>query len=412
MTTFLSESQIAARVQAHLDSLPLDGRRVLVIIPDATRTFPHALFYRLIVRALHARVSQLNFLVALGTHPYLSQERLLALVGLDAPDPAVGLFNHTWADADALVHIGDIPAEEVEAISGGLEMRSISVRINHLVLEHDDVLVCGPVFPHEIVGFSGGNKYFFPGVSSGEVIDRTHWLGAQLTSTAVIGVRDTPVRALIDRAAALIPTPRSALCAVTTPEGVVDVFAGSPEEAFLQAVELSKQVHICFVEQPFRQVLSVLPEMYDELWVGGKGMYKLEPVVSDGGELILYAPHIKTISATHGKWIEQVGYHTITYFTQQWDRFQHVPLGVLAHSTHLKGPGVYCDGVERPRIHVTLATGIPEDTCRALNLGYRDPASIHPADFAHREHESILLVPHAGETLYRLKSESGGDLHT
>ncbi|MEN4098909.1 MAG: lactate racemase domain-containing protein [Anaerolineaceae bacterium] len=404
MNRFLSASQIAAKVQAHLDSIAPDGKRLLVIIPDATRTFPHALFYRLIVQALHTRVACLNFLVALGTHPYLPPERLLALVGLDTPDPAVGLFNHTWADADALTSIGVIPAGEVARITGGLQGESIMVHINRMAFEHDHLLVCGPVFPHEIAGFSGGNKYFFPGISSGEIIDRTHWLGAQLTSSAIIGVRDTPVRALIDRAAALIPLPRSAICAVTLAEGVVDVYAGLPEEAFQQAVELSKQVHIRYVEQPFRQVLSVLPEMYDELWVGAKGMYKLEPVVADGGELILYAPHLKTISATHGKWIEQVGYHTIAYFTQQWARFEHVPLNVLAHSTNLKGPGTYRAGLEQPRINVILATGIPEKICRALNLGYRDPASIDPAAFVGREHESVLLVPHAGEILYRLKS--------
>jgi lactate racemase len=406
MNTYLSQSEIASKVQAHLMSLPLDGKRVLVIIPDATRTFPHALFYRLIVRALRARVTRLNFLVALGTHPYLTQQRLLELVGLSRPDPEVELFNHAWSDKDALELLGGIPAQDVEQISGGLQAKAIPVRINRMVLEHDHVLVCGPVFPHEVAGFSGGNKYFFPGISTGEMIDRTHWLGAQLTSSAVIGVRDNPVRALIDRAAALIPTPRSALCAVTTPEGVVDVFGGSPEEAFVQAVALSKQVHVTYVERPFRQVLSVLPEMYDELWVGAKGMYKLEPVVADGGELIIYAPHLNTLSATHGAWIEQVGYHVIEYYTSQWERFEHVPLGVLAHSTHLKGPGIYRNGVERPRINVTLATGIPEQVCQALNLGYRDPAGIDPSNFANREHLGTLLVPHAGETLYRLDPET------
>jgi lactate racemase len=403
MNTYLSESQIASKIQAHLMSLPLDGKRVLVIIPDATRTFPHALFYRLIVHALRARVSRLNFLVALGTHSYLSQERLLQLVGLTAPDPEVGLFNHAWSDQNALELIGGIPEHEVEMITSGLQSKAIPVRINRLVLEHDHVLVCGPVFPHEVAGFSGGNKYFFPGVSTGEMIDRTHWLGAQLTSSAILGVRDNPVRGLIDRAAALIPTPRSALCAVTTPDGVVEIFGGSVEESFQQAVEISQQVHILYVERPFNQVLSVLPEMYDEMWVGAKGMYKLEPVVADGGELIVYAPHIKTFSVTHGRWIEQVGYHVIEYFTRQWQRFEHVPLGVLAHSTHLKGPGTFKDGVEQPRIQVTLATGIPEEVCLSVNLGYRDPDSISPVDFANREHLGILLVPHAGETLYRLR---------
>jgi lactate racemase len=405
MNTYLSESEIASKVQVHLMSLPLDGKRVLVIIPDTTRTFPHAMFYRMIVHALRARVSRLNFLVALGTHPYLTQDRLLALVGLTRPDPEVELFNHAWSDPDALALIGGIPGEEVEQLTGGLQSQAIPVRINRLVLEHDHVLVCGPVFPHEVAGFSGGNKYFFPGVSTGEMIDRTHWLGARLTSSAIIGVSDTPVRALIDRAAQLIPTQRSALCSVVTTQGVVGLFGGSPEDAFRQAVDLSRQVHIRYAERPFNQVLSVLPEMYDELWVGAKGMYKLEPVVADGGELIIYAPHLKTLSATHGAWIEQIGYHVIDYFIRQWDRFEGVPLGVLAHSTHLKGPGSFIDGIERPRIQVTLATGIPEQVCRALNLGYRDPASIEPADFANREHLGVLLVPHAGETLYRLLEE-------
>jgi nickel-dependent lactate racemase len=403
MNTFLSESQIASKVQAHLIQLPVDGKRVLVIIPDATRTFPHALFYRLIVHALRGRVSSLNFLVALGTHPYLSQERLLQLVGLTVPDPEVELFNHAWSDQNALELIGGIPEHEVKMITGGLQSKAIPVRINRLVLEHDHVLVCGPVFPHEVAGFSGGNKYFFPGVSTGEMIDRTHWLGAQLTSSAILGVRDNPVRTLIDRAAALITTPRSALCAVTTPDGVVDVFGGSMEESFEQAVQLSKQEHILYVERPFNQVLSVLPEMYDEMWVGAKGMYKLEPVVADGGELIIYAPHIQTFSVTHNRWIDQVGYHVLEYFTRQWQRFEHVPLGVLAHSTHLKGPGTFMDGVERPRIRVTLATGIPEEVCNAVNLGYLDPNSISPLDFANREQLGILMVPHAGEMLYRLK---------
>ena len=52
---------------------------------------------------------------------------------------------------------------------------------------------------------------------------------------------------------------------------------------------------------------------------------------------------------------------------------------------------------------MTLATQIPEDVCRAINLGYRDPASIHVADYQNREDEGILYVPKAGEMLYRLK---------
>jgi nickel-dependent lactate racemase len=143
--------------------------------------------------------------------------------------------------------------------------------------------------------------------------------------------------------------------------------------------------------------------MYDDLWVAGKGMYKLEPVVADGGELIIYAPHVREISVTHGKVIEEIGYHCRDYFLRQWERFRHHPWGVLAHSTHVRGIGVMENGVEKCRVRVTLATGIPEALCRRINLGYRDPRTIRTEDFANRESEGVLFVPKAGEMLYRLK---------
>jgi nickel-dependent lactate racemase len=194
------------------------------------------------------------------------------------------------------------------------------------------------------------------------------------------------------------------LCSVVTEEGINGLFIGTPEEAYASAAMLSAQIHIRWVDKPFRQVLSVLPEMYDEIWVGAKGMYKMEPVISDGGEVILYAPHIQRFSSVHGKVIREVGYHVRDYFTKQWERFKAYPWGVLAHSTHLRGIGEYEDGVEKPRIQVTLATSIPESECLAVNLTYRDPETIDLQAWSGREAEGVLLVPRAGEDLYRLKT--------
>jgi hypothetical protein len=144
--------------------------------------------------------------------------------------------------------------------------------------------------------------------------------------------------------------------------------------------------------------------MYEELWTGGKCMYKLEPVLADGGELIIYAPHISEVCVTHGAALLEIGYHCRDYFLKQWDRFKNYPWGVLAHSTHVYGLGTYENGVETPRARVTLATGIPEAVCRKINLGYRDPKSIRKEDFSSREDDGVLLVPKAGEMLYRLKN--------
>ena len=406
----LSESEIEAILASGLRGLALDDRRVLVIIPDHTRTMPMPLFFRLITRQLSGRAAALDFLVALGTHPPLSQSSLEQLVGITSAQAAgpyrhVRLLNHAWKDPQALVTLGVISSAEIEHLSNGLLALDVPVRLNRLVLDYDHILICGPVFPHEVVGFSGGNKYFFPGISGPEVIDFTHWLGALITSYSMIGTKHTPVRQVIDRAASFITTPRSALCLVVTTQGVHGLFIGAPEEAFSAAADLSSRVHIRWMDHPFRQVLSVMPAMYDEIWTGAKGMYKLEPVVADGGELIIYAPHIHQFSEVHGAVIAQIGYHVRDYFAKQWERFKDLPWGVLAHSTHLRGVGEYdaAAGMERPRIQVTLATGIPEAECRAVNLGYRDPATINPQEWAGREAEGVLLVPHAGEILYRLK---------
>ncbi len=405
---YLTEEEVERILVEGLEKLPLAGKRVLVIVPDQTRTMPLPMFFRLLTRHLRPRAKNVDFLVALGTHPPLDDTHMLRLFGLTPDERAteyadVQLLNHAWKDPNALTTLGVIPADEVTALSKGLLTMDVPVRLNRLVLEYDHILICGPVFPHEVVGFSGGNKYFFPGIAGPDIIDFTHWLGALLTSYEIIGTKNTAVRAVIDRAAAMIPTPRHALCSVVTVDGVEGLFVDTPEAAWAAAADLSAQTHIHYVERPFQQVLSVLPEMYDEIWVGAKGMYKMEPVIADGGEVIIYAPHIREISVMHGALIRQVGYHVRDYFVKQWDSFKHYPWGVLAHSTHLRGVGTYDNGVECPRISVTLATSIPEDVCREVNLGYRNPKTIALEDWPTSDDADRLVVPRAGEMLYRLK---------
>jgi lactate racemase len=408
-TGTLTPAQIEAIIEQGVAKLSPDKQRVLVVIPDATRTMPLPLFFRLLTKHMLGRVAALDFLVALGTHPAMSDDALNKLVGITAEEKRttyanVRLLNHAWDDPSALTVLGTISADEIATLSEGRLRQEAPVRLNRLVLEYDQIVVCGPVFPHEVVGFSGGNKYFFPGIAGSDIIDLTHWLGALLTSYRIIGTKETPVRRVIDRAASFIPRPRHAFCSVVTHEGVAGLYFGTPENAFSAAADLSAQRHIIWVDKPYKQVLAVLPAMYDEIWVGAKGMYKTDPAIADGGEVIIYAPHVHEVSVVHGKLIKQVGYHVRDYFTAQWDKFKQIPWGVLAHSTHVKGTGTYENGVERPRIQVTLATGIPEAECRAINLGYRDPKTIDPQSFAGRESEGVLLVPKAGEYLYRVRS--------
>ncbi|HSR12951.1 MAG TPA: lactate racemase domain-containing protein, partial [Thermodesulfobacteriota bacterium] len=359
---YLAQSDIQKIIRDGLSALPMDGKRVLVIIPDRTRTMPMPLFFRAIAKSLMPRVKALNFLIALGTHPPIDEKDILDMVKITPKEKAgeysrVGFYNHAWEDPNALVNLGMIPKNEMSELTAGLMDREVPVTLNKMILEHDHILICGPVFPHEVVGFSGGNKYFFPGIAGSEIINITHWIGALHTSYNIIGTKDTPVRRVIDRAASFIPRPRHAICAVVCHEGVNGLFMGAPEEAYSAAADLSAHTHIVRVDRPFRQVLSVMPTMYDDLWTGAKGMYKVEPAVADGGEVIIYAPHITEVSYTHGHHIRKVGYHVRDYFVKQMYRFRDIPLSILAHSTHVRGIGTFVNGIVRDDLAVRVHVG-------------------------------------------------------
>ncbi|WP_299432255.1 lactate racemase domain-containing protein [uncultured Meiothermus sp.] len=393
----------------------LEGRftrqKVLVLIPDHTRTLPLPLLFRLLVEVLHD-TAQLDFMIALGTHPALDETQMFRLLGLGAEErhgafARVGLRNHEWQNPTALQTIAVIPQERVKAIAGGYWHPTlggdVQVRLNKAALEAEQIIILGPTFPHEVVGFSGGAKYLFPGISGPEMIDVTHWLGALAGVRGTIGIKDTPVRALIHEAAQQVPTPITLISLVVQGSGISGIFVGDHLSAWEAAANLSKEVHIVWVDRPFKLVLSCAPPIYDELWTAGKAMYKLDPALADGGELIIYAPHLETVSLAHGKYIYEIGYHSVPYFLGQWERFAHLPLGVIAHSTHVRGGGTWVNGQEHPRVKVTLASRISPEDCATLNLGYLDPDTLNPEDFAHKEEEGVLLVRKAGETLYRVK---------
>jgi nickel-dependent lactate racemase len=406
----LSQQEIREKLHTALSG-KFRGQKVLVLIPDHTRSLPLPMLFREMLTVLHD-TKQLDFMVALGTHPALSEDSLNQLVGLTAAERntlhVTQILNHAWDDPSALTQIGLITDDEIRQMAGERWHpslpREVPVRINKAVMDYDHVIILGPTFPHEVVGFSGGAKYLFPGISGPDMINATHWLGALAGVVGTIGIKDTPVRAMIHRAAEFIRTPITLVALVVEGHDLSDMFIGDHLSAWNAAADLSAQRHIRWCDKPFQRVLSCAPTMYDELWTGAKAMYKLEPAVAVGGEVIIYAPHLDVVSHVHGKYIYEIGYHILPYFLQDWERFKHIPLGVVAHSTHVRGSGVMENGVEKANVKVTLASKIPAEDCARLNLGYLDPASINVAKWQNREDEGVLYVPKAGEILYRLKS--------
>ncbi len=408
----LSDVEVTAFVQRSFAAVDVDGLRVCLVVPDGTRSCPLPLLMRAVHAALDERAREVTVLIALGTHQGMSEEQLARHLGYlpgraEETYPGWTILNHESWRTDTYVSLGTIDSERLTELTGGrMTDESVEVRINRQVAEADVAIVVGPVFPHEVVGFSGGNKYFFPGVSGPELIDLSHWVGALITSAEMIGTRGvTPVRALINEAATLIPARRLALCLVVR-SGRDTLHAaafGTPEDAWAACAEISAETHVSYRDVPVKRVLSIMPTKYQDIWTAAKGFYKLEPIVADGGEVIIYAPHITEVSVMHPH-ITEIGYHCRDYFLGQWERFRGVPWGDLAHSTHLRGQGTWdAERGEQNRVTVTLATGIAEATVRAVNLNYLDPVEVDVAGY--EADPDTFVEPQAGEVLYRLRPD-------
>lgn len=408
----MTEDEVRDALARGLEGLPTGGR-VLVLIPDGTRHAPMPMLFRLLGESVGRRAARLDFMIALGTHAPMADDAIDRLVGMPAPErtaryPNTSIHNHEWDRPEAMTRVGIVPAADVEELTDGLMAEDIPVDLNRSILDYDELIICGPVFPHEVAGFSGGAKYIVPGIAGPDVISATHWLGALVSSMRTIGIKDTAVRRVIHRASALVPRPIRCIAMVVRGETLHGLWVGGYEDAWSKAADLSAKLEIIRVPHGYRRVLSMPSPIYDDLWTAAKSMYKTEPAIVDGGEVVIYAPHLTEISYTHGRLIDQVGYHVLEYFTKQPERFAAIPGVIKAHSTHVKGAGTYdaTSRLEEPRIEVTLATGIPEERCRRVNLGYMDPRQIDLAEWEGREAEGVLVVRNAGEVLYRAEDVS------
>lgn len=407
----ITEEEFDGFVAEQIGGLDLVGKSVCVIIPDDTRGCPMPRILRAVHKALAGKPAALTCVIALGTHEYMEPDEIALWTagdsGADLAEvyPGMPIINHLWKDPDQLVSVGRISGERISELSGGRLDVGADVLINKTVVEADVKIIVGPILPHEVVGISGGNKYFIPGCGAHELIDMTHWVGALITSAEMIGSPGiTPVRAMINEGASMIGGEKYCLAFVVRAYSMdlESASFGSPEDAWAEQAMVTSQTHITYVDEPFPNVIAVIPERYHDIWTAAKGFYKTEPAVADGGETIIYAPHIDTVSEAHPE-IYDIGYHCRDYFVKRWDKYSGIPWGVLAHSTHARGAGTYdpATGEENCRLKLTFATAIPREVCESINVGYRDPATIE----ALMADPDFTIVKDAGEVLFRLESE-------
>ncbi|HBB87719.1 MAG TPA: hypothetical protein DC047_08905 [Blastocatellia bacterium] len=408
-TLSLSAEELRAIVsEALVDIGP--GERVLAIVPDKTRDDNTDQLVPFAAEILaQKKVERFDAVIAQGTHGPMSEPEKREKIGWSkiSPDNIGTIFDHRWDRDDELVTIGELSAARIADLTDGLMSEAVQVRINALLTpgRYDTVLVFGATMPHEVAGFAGGAKYFFPGIAGPELTHLTHWLGALATIENVIGRIETPTRRVIEAAAAFVSPRIISFTSVSTrnSEGLQThaLFAGDIFEAFRRAAEVSGQVHIKRIGRKYKRVVALLDRHYDELWVGGKASYKLGSIIEEGGELIIYAPQLKQLSATHGHLIEKYGYAPLEQVREMVAGSDELRanLCVAAHLAHVSyGSARNAAGKLTPRYRITLASAVAEAACHRVNLGYLDHRQFILEDY--QSDSETLVVEDAGRDLY------------
>jgi lactate racemase len=409
----LSADELRDILSEALSTVPA-GARVLAIVADKTRDDNTSLLFPLAAHLLaDRRIAKFDALIAQGTHRPMSDGEKRQKVGALANSlPGLGhIFDHDWADPGKLVTIGELSATRMREITGGLIEKSIRLNVNRLLAPgvYDTVLIFGATVPHEVAGFSGGAKYFFPGVSGPELTHATHWLSALSTIENVIGLVETPPRHLFEAAADFVPARVISLNSVVTRPTPAKLrthglFCGDFRLAIRRAAEVSRYVHIKYTGRKYKRVIALLDEHLNDLWVGGKASYRLGRVIEEGGELIIYAPHVTCISEVHGELIQRYGYRPLEKIRELVAQSPELQqnLCVAAHLAHVSFAGRRsADGEIVPRYAITLASGIDQATCRQVKLGYMDPLEFRRDDY--EGDADTLIVEQAGRDLYLVR---------
>lgn len=367
----LTDAEILSALKKMLEGRNL--KKVLLLPPDYTRMYSGAGKLTAMYYSLLKDTCQVDILPALGTHEAMTREECTAFFGEEVPFE--NILVHNWRTD--VVKLGEVPAEFVSEVSEGLVNNKIDVEVNKLLLDpsYDLIISMGQVVPHEVVGMANYSKNIFVGCGGSSMINSSHMLGAFYGMERIMGKDFSPVRRVFDYAEEnfINTLPIIYNLTVTTNKGddvfIHGLFIGRERSLFEEAVKLSQEKNLTYVEEPFTKAVVYLDEReFKSTWLGNKAVYRTRMAMADGGELIILAPGIRKFGEDeeNDRLIRKYGYagreNVLKYIADDANADLQANLSVAAHLIHGSSDG---------RFNITYATEkVSEEEIRQVKFDY------------------------------------------
>ena len=294
----IDDIELYKGLQQSISHLTGKLNKILLLPPDITRYHSGAgkitaMYYKML-----KDTCTIDIMPALGTHEPMSCEECTVFFGCEVPFERI--ISHNWRTD--VVKLGEVPGDYVRDVSEGLVCDPVDVEVNRLLLDstYDLIISIGQVVPHEVVGMANYSKNIFVGCGGSSMINSSHMLGAFYGMERIMGRDHSPVRKVFDYAEEhfIKNIPLMYVLTVTSQvqgkTAIHGLFAGRERRLFEEAVKLSQENNLTFVNKPLKKVVVYLDgQEFKSTWIGNKAIYRTRMAMADGGELIILAPGVK-----------------------------------------------------------------------------------------------------------------------
>ncbi len=263
-----------------LSQLVDESKRVCIISDDISRSTPVDRVLKVLLPyliKLGVKKENIFFVMALGSHRLMTEEEIKSKLGTEVVSD-YPVFQSAFKSPEELLYLGNT------------EEDGIPITISKVVMDSDVRIGIGNIVPHNTLGWSGGCKILFPGVTSEDTVCKFHLRAMMRSDEIIFGNPNNSIRLDLERWTKLIGLSYIINTVLTGTGRIYKVVAGDYVQAHRQGVKYAEDVYAVAVpERPDIVVVDSHPSDCD-FWQGTKGFNPANVLLEEGGTALLISP--------------------------------------------------------------------------------------------------------------------------